>query len=232
MSQIFDFVSSAWTSSPLLVQVVTILLGGWIAAVLVRWLTQGILTLFRFDHLADRTGLGEFLRNGQVTMRPAKLLSVLVYWLVILVTLLIASRVLNIAVLNTVTDRLVKALPNVVAAIFIVTVGLVIVSFLANVLKTIARNTSMTNVRTVVRAFRYIGYTIILLMASDQLGLGKGLLSELFVIVFGSLALAFAIAFGLGSVGVARHIMENLFKIRDHQGKDEEKKTKKGQNQE
>jgi uncharacterized membrane protein SirB2 len=232
VSQIFDFVSSAWINSPLFIQVVAVLVGGWIVAILLRWLTQGILTLFRFDHLADRTGLGEFLRNGQVTMRPAKLLSVFVYWVVILITLLVASRVLNIAALNTITDRLVKALPNIVAAVFIVTVGLVIVSFLANVLKTIARNTSMTNVRTVVRVFRYIGYAIILLMASDQLGLGKGLLSELFVIAFGALALAFAIAFGLGSVEVARRIMENLFKIRELQDKSEEKPPKKSHNNE
>ncbi|NNM66746.1 MAG: hypothetical protein HKM06_01910 [Spirochaetales bacterium] len=227
MSQLFDFVSSAWVNSPLFLQVVMVLIGGWIAANLLRWVTQGLLALFRFDHLADRTGLGEFLRNGQVTMRPAKLLSVFVYWAVILVTLLVASRVLNITVLNAITDRLVKALPNIVAAVFIVTVGLVIVSFLANVLKTIARNTSMTNVRTVVRVFRYIGYSIIILMASDQLGLGKGLLSELFVIAFGALALAFAIAFGLGSVEVARRIMGNLLKMRDREDQNAEKNSQK-----
>lgn len=212
MNETVDFLVWVWGVSPPIARGFLILLGGWVLALVIRALLRGALVLFRFDRFADRVGLGEFLRNGNVAYRPAKLVSVLIYRLVLLVAFLVASRALDIAAVNSITDSLVQSLPAVIAAIFITLIGLVIVSFLANVVETIVRNTSMTNVHAVVNTFRYIGYSVILLLASDQLGFGKSLLSSLLLIAFAATALGLAIAFGLGSVDIARRTVEDFLK--------------------
>ena len=198
MNEVIDFLVVTWKGSPPITHGLVILAVGWICALLLRAIVRGILVLFRFDRFADTVGLGEFLRNGNVAYRPAKLLSVFVYQFFILVTFLVASRALDIAAVNSITDSLVQALPAVIAAIFITVVGLAVVSFLCNVLETIVRNTSVTNVRAVVNTFRFIGYSLIILLDSDQLGFGKSLLSSLLLIAFAALALAVAIAVGFG----------------------------------
>jgi hypothetical protein len=150
--------------------------------------------------------------KGKVAYRPARLVSVLVYWALIVITLLIASRVLDITALNKISDSLVASLPSIIAAIFVTFIGIVIVAFLGNVTETIARNASVADAGAVARTFRIVGFAIIVLLASDQLGFGKGLLSSLLLIAFAALALAFAIAFGLGSVEIARGAMEDFLK--------------------
>ena len=142
--------------------------------------------------------------------RPTQLLSIFVYRVILVISFMVASRALNIDAVNAITDNLVLSLPAISAAIFIMVIGLVIVSFLGNVLDTILRNTTVTNARSVVTGFRIISYGIIFLLASDQLGFGKSLLSTLLLIVFGATALGLAIAFGLGGVEMARKSMERF----------------------
>lgn len=123
-----------------------------------------------------------------------------------------ASRTLDIAAVNRVSDGMVEALPALFAGVFVTIIGIVIVTFLGNVIETIARNAAIGDARAVARIFRYIGFAAIVILTSDQLGLGKGLLSTFLVIGFAAVSLAFAIAFGLGSVDLARELMQNLLK--------------------
>ena len=218
MNEVTDFIVSFWNTAPTIVRGLLVLLGGWLIGLITRALVVGVLAVFQFDRFADRSGLSEFLRNGRVTQRPSRLVGLFVFRVVILISFLLASRALDITAVNGITDSLVQSLPAVTAAIFVTLVGVVVVAFLANVLETILRNTSLTNVRAIANGFRLVGYGIILLLASDQLGFGKSLLSSLLLIVFAAVALGFAIAFGLGSVDAARRTVETFLKSREKPG--------------
>jgi hypothetical protein len=208
-------------NSPPIARGFLILVVGMICAVLVRAFVRGVLALFRFDRFADKVGLGEFLIKGKVAYRPAKLVSVLAYWIVVVIVLLVSSRALDIAAVNRISDSLVESLPAVFAALLVTLVGFVIVAFLGNVIETIARNAAVADAHAVARIFRYIGFAVIFLLASDQLGFGKSLLSALLLIAFAAPALAFAIAFGLGSVDLAKQAMQDLLKNLGRRGREE-----------
>jgi hypothetical protein len=212
MEALFTFVAAAWDASPPIARGFFVLVAGWLCAILTRALLRGLLTLFRFDRFADRVGLGEFLKKGKVAYRPAKLLGVLAYWIVIVIVLLVASRVLDITAVNRISDGLVESLPSIFAAVFVILIGLVIVAFLGNVIETIARNAAVPDAGAVARIFRYVGFAIIVLLASDQLGFSKSLLGSILLIALAAPALAFAIAFGLGSVDFAREAMRSWLK--------------------
>jgi hypothetical protein len=212
MQSIVAFAASVWDGSPQIARGFAVLVAGWLCAILARTFVRGVLVLFRFDRFADKIGLGEFLIKGKVAYRPSKLVAVLVYWIVVVAALLAASRVLDIAAVNKISDSLVESLPAIFAALLVTFVGLVIIAFLGNVIETIARNAAVSDARAVARVFRYIGYAISILLASDQLVFGKSLLSSLLLIAFAAPALAFAIAFGFGSVDLARDAMQDLLK--------------------
>jgi hypothetical protein len=212
MQSFLDFVMATWSGAPAIARGFAVLLVGWLGALLTKAIVRGLLALLRFDRFADKVGLGAFLEKGKVAYRPAKLVSVLFYWLALVMVFIIASRTLDIAAVNRITDSLVDALPSLFAGIFVIIIGIVIVTFLANVIETIARNAAIGDARAVARISRYIGFAAIFLLASDQLGLSQGLLTTFLVIAFAAIALAFAIAFGLGSVDLAREAMQNLLK--------------------
>lgn len=212
MQAFIDSVITTWGGAPTIIRGFVVMLAGWLGALLTKAIVRGILAILRFDKFADKVGLGTFLEKGKVAYRPAKLLSVLAYWLAMVVAFILASRTLDIAAVNRISDSLVESLPAIFAGVFVTIIGIVIVTFLGNVIETIARNAAIVDARGVARIFRYIGFAAIILLASDQLGFGKGLLSTFLIIAFAAFALAFAIAFGLGSVELAREAMKNLLK--------------------
>lgn len=209
MDSILGFFSSFWQGAHATIKGFVILVAGFIGAWLLRKVVEGILALLRFDKLADRIGVGEFLRKGAVPYRPTKLLSAIVGWIAILATLLAASRALDISFVNQFSDNIVAALPGAIAAILVIIVGIIIMSFLANVVETVARNAAWPAAHLAARAVWYIGTAIVLLLALDQLGLGRSILGWIFMIAFAAVALAFAIAFGFGGQYIARETLEN-----------------------
>ncbi|HUX39257.1 MAG TPA: hypothetical protein VMV44_15260 [Rectinemataceae bacterium] len=212
MDAIFGFLGSFWQTSPPALRGLFVLVVGFLGAWLLRKLVEVILALLRFDKLADRIGIGEFLRKGAVPHRPAKLVSAIFGWVAILVTLLAASRALDITFVNKFSDNIVAALPGAIAAILVIIVGIILMSFLANLVETVARNAAWPTARLAGRVVWYVGTAIVLLLAFDQLGLGKSIVGSFFIIAFAAVALATALAFGLGGQGLAKEALENLLK--------------------
>lgn len=208
MNAILGMLDEFWSAAPPTLRGLIVLVLGLLGAWVLRKLVEGLLALLRFDKVADRVGLGEFLRKGGVAYRPAKLLSAIVGWMAILATLLAASRSLDIVFVNQFSDNLVGALPGAIAAILVVIVGILLMSFLANLVETVARNAAWPAAHLAARAVWYVGTAIVLLIALDQLGLGRSILGWLLVIAFGAVSLAFALAFGLGGQGLAREALE------------------------
>jgi len=227
VESIIGFFASFWQNSNSTVKGLVILVAGFIGAWLLRKIAEVILALLRFDRLADRVGLGEFLKKGGVPQRPARLVGALVGWIAILATLLAASRALDISFVNQFSDNIVAGLPGAIAAILVVIVGIVVITFLANVVETVARNAAWPAAHLAARVVWYAGTAIVLLIALDQLGLGRSILGWIFVIAFGAVSLAFALAFGLGGQALAREALERLLRNlreRDSGGLDGDRK--------
>ena len=212
MDSVLGLISNFWTNAHSTIRGSIVLVAGLVGAWLLKKIVEAILSLLRFDKIADRAGLGEFLRKGGVPYRPTKLAGAIFGWIGILVALLATSRTLDIVFVNKFADNLVATLPGALAAIIVTIVGIIVVTFLANVVETIARNAAWPGTHLVSRVVRYFGVTIVLLLAFDQLGLGKSILGWLLVIAFGALALALALAFGLGGQALAKEALENLVK--------------------
>lgn len=210
MTEAFDYLVEVWRAWPRLARGLIILGAGWLGAVVARAVVRGLLALLGFDKMADRIGLGEFLRKGNVAYRPAHLAGKIAYWIVFLGALLASSRAMDIGVVNQFADKLAASVPGLLAAALIVAVGLTLVSFIGNVVRTIARNAAAPNAELLVKAVRYLGGAAIALMAFDELGLGESLLSTLFVITFAATALGVALAFGIGSADLAKDAMKDL----------------------
>jgi hypothetical protein len=190
-------------SLPLAVRALGTLALGWILAWLVKLLTVGILTLIRMDRISERTGFSVFLRKGNVGYSPSRLGGVFAYWLVLIVTFVLLAGILDPGILESLAIRIRELLPGLAAALLISIVGLVGISFLANLARTIAQNAAVPNADLIGRAIKGLGYLVVVLMALDQVGLGGSILTTLTFIAFSAVALGSALAFGLGCKDLA-----------------------------
>ena len=193
-----------WLSAALVLAV------GWAAALVLRFLLSRLLELVRFNTLCDRIGVTEFLRKGQARNRPSKLVGIVAFWVVLVITFFWIARILDIKVLSSVSDRIAASAPAFVAALFIGIIGLVAVSFLGNFVATLTRTAGLPHARLVSRSVRAAGGLIIVVLALEQLNLSGTLLSSLVLIVVAAAAFGIALAFGLGCKDLAREALQKF----------------------
>jgi hypothetical protein len=207
MASVLASVSAFLQSLPAWVRALLVLAAGGGASFLARLLCWKLLPLVRFDALCARIGISEFLRKGQVSRQPSRLVGTLAWGVGLLVTFFLVSRQLDIEVVTSYSRELTASVPHLIAALLIVVVGLVAVSFVGNFVMTIARNAAYPHAGLVSRTVKVVGIVLVLSLALEQLNLSRSLVTVLFQIAFAAVALGLALAFGLGCKDLAREAM-------------------------
>lgn len=185
---------------------------GWVVALLARMLVPKVLGLLRFDRLSEKTGIASFLRKGNVHHSPSRLVGYLLYWFLMIAVLSNTVARLDEGVATSLSAWLRSALPNLLATLITVIIGLVVVTFLSNFIITIARNAAVQSPDLIGRIIKYLGFFIVATIAMDQLGLGQTIISTIFVLIFAAIALGVGLAFGLGCKDMARKAFEEFIK--------------------
>ena len=203
---IFDL--NFWQSLPPALVVPLLLLVGLLVALGVRLIAARLLEICFFNRLCERVGVAEFLRKGQVQYTPARLTGLLIYWVILLVTLLMALDILGATIVGTMLLQAQAVLPAVVAALGVVVGGYVLVAFCANVIYTLARNGGFIHADLLAKAVRWLGLLLVISLAAEQLGVEFRLIGIALQIILAAAAFGLALAFGLGCKDMARDAMQ------------------------
>jgi hypothetical protein len=212
MDTLLDNLLFFWSTLPSWLQAVPSLAAGWLLAFILRHTLTLLCALLFVNRLAERVGLSDFLRKGNVTQTPSQLLGLLAYWLVLGATLVRVAKLLDLDLASTLVARLLSALPELVSALLVCVLGFVCVKFLGNLVRTLVSNAGYGHAEFAARCVRWAGFFLVFALAIDQLGFAKTLLSPLVHIVFGAVALALALAFGLGCKDIARDFTQGLLR--------------------
>ena len=212
METLMENVADVWMSLPPAAQAMLIVIAGWFAAHLARWILSGLLGRLGFNRFCDRTGLSKFLLTGNIPHKPSRFFGVIAYWLIMLQVLILAAGSLDIALVKSVADTIARFLPSFIAFILISITGLVVASFLGNFTLTVAKNAGIHGSRLISRAVKYAVIALALVSALRQLGVAAGVLENVVSIAFGAMAFGTALAFGLGCKDLARGAMEKFLR--------------------
>ena len=184
-----------------------LLVGGLIAKVLEHLITRG-LKLLTVDRLADQVQLSNVLAKGGVRRKLSELIGVIVYWFVMLAFVMTALNALNLTVAAELFQRIVAFLPNVVAAVFILIVGIFAAAFLSTTVRTATSNVGVTQAHLIGQAVQATVVVFSFVAALRQLQIE--FVGEAFLIILAGASLGCALAFGLGCKERAGKWVDNL----------------------
>lgn len=200
----------AATFLPTLVGILIILVVGWIIAAALKSVVIKLLKMIQFDAASEKSGLSDVLRRGGVKQTLSELIGGLTYWLIMLLVVMAALNALGMTVVASLLDKVILYIPNVIASIFILALGI----FLSSVLNTIVRTTSTNAGLPQAKFLGQLTQTVIvifaIIMSLEQLNIATTILTTSINIVLGCIGLAIAIAVGLGSKDIAGKIMQDL----------------------
>src|SRR5919107_5054609 len=194
---------------PQLFGAIIILIVGYIVARILQAVVSHLLQAVGFDNWMERGGIKQFLDRAQTRETPATVLGKLVFWFVFIIVITMAADALGIQQVSQVLAQLIAYIPSVIAAILI----LVLAALLANFLAGIVRGATGSDLLASIARYAIIVYAVF--AALTELGIAVQLTAPTFLIVLGAVALAAAIAFGLGSREVAQDIVEKAYNRRD-----------------
>jgi len=212
------FLGKIMTFLPNLLVMVTILIVGFLIAWVVKKLLLRFLRAIQLDKLSERWGLTHALSKGGVTYSPSHLLGQLLYWVIVLITLILGINALEVAATQALITKFFNYLPHLFAAILILVVGYLIASFLGQATLIAAVNLQIDSARFFSRVVRWFIVILALTMALYHLGFAENVIIIAFTIILGGIVLALAIAFGWGGRDLAKDFLEKLYR---RKGRDE-----------
>ncbi|MBE0474391.1 hypothetical protein [Rhodoferax sp.] len=193
---------------PNVLAMLVILLLGTGLAKLIHFVLLKFLNAIKFDNFADRVGMTALMRKGGVWTKPASLIARIVFWLVMVLTLMLALNALQIAAIEHLVTQIFGYLPRAFSALVILLVGTLLAGFASRAVLIAAVNSGYHYARALANAVRLLLTVLILAMTMEQLQIAPGIVLAAFSITFGGIVAALAIAFGVGGIDAARRMIE------------------------
>jgi hypothetical protein len=169
-----------------------------IIAFIVRAIIERTLARTRFDSHLDNWGVSA-LRELSPTSTPSKLIAQICFLMILMLGVLTGLSALDTRLPSLLVEQLFDYLPNAVAAVVILFVGVFASRFLARSVLISAVNMQIQSARLLSLGVKWLVIVLSLAMALDHLRIGGLVVRLAFAILFGGIVLALALAVGLGS---------------------------------
>ena len=218
--QITTVVKGAWDAFaikitaflPMLIGAIIIFVAGLLLARLLRYLTGRLLKVIRLDKAGEKSGLNDFLEKGNILKAPSEIIGTLVYWFVMIMVLIAALDALGLPIVSGLLNDVFYYIPNVVAAIVVLVLGILAGNLLSAVVRTAASNAGLAAADGLAKTALYAVIVFSGAIGLVQLGIGAKIVATSFEIALGAIALALALAFGLGGREVATDYLQRWLK--------------------
>jgi hypothetical protein len=194
---------------PTLLGALIIVFAGYLLAKVLERLVDGALRRIKLNSLLAKGGVIDAVERSGTQVNPTRVISNLVFWLVMFAVILFAANVLGLESLAQVFGQLVSYIPSVIAAIVIILVGLVLGQFVGGLIG--AGVGALHGGRALARVGSGGVILLAIFMALQELGIATDIVTTAFAILFGAIALAIALAFGLGGRELAAEVMRGWY---------------------
>lgn len=199
---------------PSLLGAILILLLGLLIGKIVQWTVVRFLKLFRVDVLSEQLRIAELLRRGEIRYTLSELLGIFVYWIIVLAFVLAALNAVGLTTAAELVERVLSFIPNVLAGIIVLVLGILLGSVVSGAVQTAAINYGIAQAK----ALGHVAQAVVIVLAA-AVALEKFLssviiqntINTLISAVAYGVALGVALAFGLGCKDLAGRVASAFF---------------------
>jgi len=171
-------------------------------------IVDGLLARLQFDREAARWGVAEAVERGGAG-GPTAVVGKMLFWLIMLVVILLASSALGLSNIGDLFANLVGYLPTVFAAIIVIVLGMILGEFVRALINASAGG--VEGVKLLAQVAKFVVVIISVFMALQQVGVAADIVTTAFTLILGAAALAVALAFGLGNTGLAGEVTRRWY---------------------
>lgn len=194
---------------PSLIGGLIVLIIGLVIAAIAYRMIFGLLKLIQLEKFLARYGVTKI--EGR-DVEWSEILAEIVRWSIIIVFLVPALAVWRLGAVNTVLNRVILYIPNVIVAVILATVGLAISRLAYRVAYNASHSVGKHLAHTVGLVAQWSITVFVGFLVLHQLGVAQELLRILFSGLVAMIAIAGGLAFGFGGQQTAKEIVESIVK--------------------
>jgi len=183
--------------APQLIGAVALLLAGWLAARLLRALTERLVG--GVDSIFKRTDSAGETKPGRMKRAYIVIISRAVFWTVILFFIAVTANMLGWKMFTGWMDGIIHYLPNLIAGLAIVLAGYLLGNSLRSIVTTTAGSAGVERNEMLGRIVQMVIFFTATLIGVEQIGINVGFLTTTIIVVIGILLAGGSLAFGLGA---------------------------------
>jgi hypothetical protein len=194
---------------PALLGALVILFAGYLIARLLERGTERLLRRIHFNRFLERGGVMQAVERSGTHLNPTRVISSIIFWTAMFVVLLIVATALGLESLANVFSELVSYIPSVFAAILIIVIGIVHGGFVGGLI--MAGAGGLHGGPTLARVGKAGVIVLAVFMALQELGIAGEIVTTAFALLFGAIALALGVAFGMGNRELAGQVTREWY---------------------
>ena len=186
----------------------TVLIGGVVALalrVLLRRLIRGL------DRIVPSRRFRQSLQRAQMGKPAAEILSNVVFWLILFVSLAAAAQRLGLPVVSSWLTSISSYLPSIFSASLVILAGVVGGLLLRDLVATAATSAGLAYGNALARLAQTAAVTTGVLIGVDQLGFNVAVVTNALVTFLAAVLFGAALAFGLGARATVSNILASHY---------------------
>lgn len=141
LGSIYGMIDQFISFIPILIAVIFLAVIGWIAGKVLGNIGSKILDKIGLDDMIDRTAIGDMIKKSE--MNTIGLFAAIIRWFIYLIFAVIIIELLNIQVAALFITQIITYIPLIATALFILVLGLILVDFIAGIIKKVLIATSV-----------------------------------------------------------------------------------------
>ncbi len=211
---LFRFFENAMAVIPNIISAVLILLLGWLFAKLVSAIFRRALKTMKFDTLAERLSVADYLEKANVKLSPSALIGKMIYWILLLLVFLAASDALGWDRISKQLNRFLEFLADLFVALLVFIIGIYIAGIIRDLIRGTTASIGLSTGKIAGNLVFYFLFIVVSITALEQAGMDTSLITSNLLVIIGTIFVAGAISYGFASRDILSNILAGYFSRR------------------
>jgi hypothetical protein len=184
---------------------------GWFISRLLSKFALAFLKRFRVDELADRINQLDMVERYNLKVKLSVVLSRIIYYFLMLFTLVAATDVLNMPVVSNMIVDLISFVPKLISASIVFLVGIFLADFLKKMVLQTTTSLNIPSGKIISNAIFYFIMINVAMSALTQAEVSTDFITTNISIILAGVVAAFALAYAYASRGILTNMLTAMY---------------------
>ena len=184
---------------------------GWLISRFARRVVERLLKATGIDKLAERLNEIDLVDKSKVRIVPSKILSSVLYYVLILFFFIAAAEVLQMEAVSNLVGGLIEYVPYLISAGIVLGVGLFLADFIKDTVVTACKSLGVPSANLIgIISFWFVFLTAAV-SALSQAQIDTSFITSNLTVLFGGVVLAFALGYGFASKDMMADMLASFY---------------------